>query len=553
MIRKYQQPHTGGIIGAVWRWFDRSILALGREFRLSFMPPLMVYMAAGIAGITSVVGAFYVKERLGLSAEFLAALGFWATLPWALKMPMGHLVDLMWRMKAIFVYIGASMIAASLLIMIGLLGYTDTMLAIAPAEAWYVLATLLAPVGYVVQDVVADAMTVEAVPNVDRDGNPFGDAQRKSMHTTMQLLGRVAIIGGLTVVGLINLVLLDGVGELPDAQKAQAYLRVYELALLIPLVSVSGVFLASWLRHRDITQHVRQGRTRAQAVELIDVHSESPAVNWWILGGGLAFVALSIGVGLGEVAAAQEIVFVTSMVIVVFLITQLTRELDPQARNVLVGTAIIIFAFRAVPTTGAGTSWWMMDDLGFDPQFFTVLSLIASGLTLFGIVIFRRFMVERSIAYIVGTLTIAGALLMLPDIGMYYGLHHWTAEVTNGVVDARFIALIDTAIESPLGQIAMIPMLAWIANSAPARLKATFFAVMASFTNLALSASQLGTKYLNRIFSVTREVSDPATGEVVVPADYSELGMLLITASLIALILPMLAIILVRLSPLRNA
>jgi len=43
------------------------------------------------------------------------------------------------------------------------------------------------------------------------------------------------------------------------------------------------------------------------------------------------------------------------------------------------------------------------------------------------------------------------------------------------------------ALESPLGQIAMIPMLAWIANSAPANLKATYFAVMASFTNLALS------------------------------------------------------------------
>jgi hypothetical protein len=67
------------------------------------------------------------------------------------------------------------------------------------------------------------------------------------------------------------------------------------------------------------------------------------------------------------------------------------------------------------------------------------------------------------------------------------------------VVDARFIALVDTALESPLGQIAMIPMLAWVANSAPVNLKATFFAVMASFTNLALSLSQLGTKYLNQI------------------------------------------------------
>ena len=65
-------------------------------------------------------------------------------------------------------------------------------------------------------------------------------------------------------------------------------------------------------------------------------------------------------------------------------------------------------------------------------------------------------------------------------------------------MDARFIVLVNTALESPLGQIAMIPMLAWIANSAPQNLKATYFAIMASFTNLALSASQLGTKYLNQ-------------------------------------------------------
>ena len=135
-------------------------------------------------------------------------------------------------------------------------------------------------------------------------------------------------------------------------------------------------------------------------------------------------------------------------------------------------------------------------------------------------------MAERSIVYIVALLTIAGTVLALPILGMYYGLHEWTAAHTGGVVDARFIALIDTALESPLGQIAMVPMLAWIARSAPDKLKATYFAVMASFTNLALSASQLGTKYLNQLFVVTREVKD-ATGAVTVPADYSEVGMLL--------------------------
>ena len=32
-----------------------------------------------------------------------------------------------------------------------------------PAEVWFVLSVLLAPIGYVIQDTVADAMTVEAV------------------------------------------------------------------------------------------------------------------------------------------------------------------------------------------------------------------------------------------------------------------------------------------------------------------------------------------------------------------------------------------------------
>ena len=127
--------------------------------RLSFLPPLMVYMAYGISGLTSIVGVFFVKEYLDLSAEFLAALMFWANIPWALKMPMGHIVDLIWRFKSILVYIGASLIAASLLIMIGLLSHPDDMRLVMPLSAWYVLSSLLAPVGYVVQDVVADAMT----------------------------------------------------------------------------------------------------------------------------------------------------------------------------------------------------------------------------------------------------------------------------------------------------------------------------------------------------------------------------------------------------------
>ena len=544
---------ASGFPAAVLGWIDRNILALGREMRLSYLPPLMVYAAAGISGLTAIVGTFYVKEQLGLSAEFLAGLGFWMMLPWALKMPLGHLVDLVWRWKSLLVYLGAGLITLSILIMIGLLGHTDAMRSIAPVETWFVLAALLAPIGYVVQDVVADAMTVEAVPRSDDAGQPVGSAERKAMHTTMQTLGRVAIIGGSVGVSILNIFLLQGVGALPEAQKAAAYLSIYELALIIPLVSVLGVALASWLRRGELARLAADGRTRAECEAILDRHIDPPPVNWWILGGGLAFTVVSLSVGLGQMPAAQEIVFCASMAIVIFLMWRLTRELGPEARNFLVGTAVVVFAFRAIPGPGAGASWWVIDALGFDQQFMALLGLIASTLTLASLFIFRRFMAEHSIAYVVGVLTVIGAILSLPNIGMYYGLHEWTAAHTNGVVDARFIALIDTALESPLGQIAMIPMLAWIANSAPEKLKATFFAVMASFTNLALSASQLGTKYLNRIFEVTREVKDPATGQVITPADYSELGALLITVMVIGIALPFLAILFAKMTRFRNA
>ena len=182
-----------------------------------------------------------------------------------------------------------------------------------------------------------------------------------------------------------------------------------------------------------------------------------------------------------------------------------------------------------------------------------IVFLYLAAVVYIGVFAFRRFMAERSITYIIVFLTVVGGILALPTVGMYYGLHEWTARHTGGVVDARFIALIDTALESPLGQIAMIPMLAWIANSAPANLKATYFAVMASFSNLALSASALGTKYLNQVFTVKREVVDRATGVVKVQQDYSELGWLMITSLLIALLVPLAAVLAVRLLKLRTA
>jgi len=264
-------------------------------------------------------------------------------------------------------------------------------------------------------------------------------------------------------------------------------------------------------------------------------------------------VLFSLGVGFSGARRAEEIVFAGSLAIILFLLWRLAAELEPQAREVMVATALIVFVFRAMPGTGAGPTWWMIDVLRFDQSFLSRLSLLASVLTLAGMFALRRYMAAKPIWHVIVMLTIAGGILSLPNIGMYYGLHEWTARHTGGVVDQRFIALIDTALESPLGQIAMIPMLAWIANSAPANLKATYFAVMASFSNLALSAAQLGTKYFNQAYTVSREVRDRATGAVTVQQDYSELGALLIAVTLFGLLVPLVAVAGVRLLRLKTA
>jgi len=489
--------------------------------KLSYLPPLMVYAAYGVSGLTSIVGTFYVKDYLDLSPEFLAALLFWAGIPWALKMPVGHVVDLIWRWKALLVWLGAAMVAASLLIMIGLISYTEAMSGVMSAGSWYVLSALLAPTGYMIQDSVADAMTVEAVPRVDGNGKPYDEATRKSMHTAMQTLGRVALIGGLALVAAANIYLFHGTEGLSREAKRVLYANVYTAALVIPVISVLGVLLHHFLKHERETF----------------VKTEP---NWAVLGGSLVFVAITLAVGLGGVPHAEELIFCGSLAVIVFLLWRLARELEPAARDALVATAIVLFLYRAVPLTGDGATWWMIDVLKFDEGFLAKLALVTYALTLVGMFALRGFMAKHSISTIVVVLSVAAALLALPGIGMFYGLHEWTAARTGGVVDARVIMMFNTALESPLGQIAMIPMLAWIANSAPAKLKATYFAVMASFSNLALAGSQLGTVYLNRGFVVKR-------------GDYSELGELMITAAALSLLLPLVAVVGVRLLRLRTA
>jgi hypothetical protein len=70
---------------------------------------------------------------------------------------------------------------------------------------------------------------------------------------------------------------------------------------------------------------------------------------------------------------------------------------------------------------------------------------------------------------------------------------------------------------------------------------------MASFTNLALSAAQLGTKYINQIFVLAREVKDPVTKAITIPANYQDLTPTLLWVAGLGLVIPLATVGVIRL------
>jgi hypothetical protein len=337
----------------------------------------------------------------------------------------------------------------------------------------------------------------------------------------MQTLGRIAIIGGSAIVA--------GVGGW--LATAMSYKTMYLLSLVIPVISILGAVLGTWNSRRQRVQYERAGLSKEQICELLRTEECALKPNWYILGGSAAFVFASLLLGLSSIPAKKEIIFLASLATICYLMRQLLKGLDPSKRRDIVGIAIIIFVFRAMPGLGAGASWWQIDVLKFDEAFFGTLRQVSSILAIVGMFALRGWMARRPIPYLVVFLSVYSTLMFMPFIGMYYGLNEWTERVFG--FGARTIAIIDTMADSPLGQVAMIPMLAWIAREAPNDQKATYFAVMAAFTNLALSASSLGTNYLNEIFVVER-------------GRYAELGYLMVTATVIGLILPVAAVLIVN-------
>lgn len=476
------------------RQLRRAVVAPVKAFRWRYLPLLMVYFAYGAMGVVAVAQSFYEKKGLTLTPAEFAALGVWLTLPWAIKMVFGELVDtvsILGSQRRIYIFIGAALVSVSLLLMAGAAsGYLTFM----KPDRIYIAAAILSVVGLVLQDVVADAMSTEVVPRTHPDGSPRAKADIDYDLGMVQALGRLALYLGILLTARLG-------GELAQVLP---YEKVFLIGLAVPLISVTGAIL-------------------------VDLETtETRPTDWTILGGGLAFGAIVVLLGVGEFRFGQEITFLVSLAVIVFMLVRVTSEVDHATRMRIAFAALLIFAFRAVPGPGPGYNWFSMDVLKFDEAFFGRLGELAALLGLAAAWLLSDLITRQPVARVMLWLTILGAILALPNLALVFRLDQWTEQAFG--LTARGIALVDAAAQSPLVQISMIPLLTLTAIYAPAKHRATWFALMASFMNLALVAGQLQTKYLNVILEVDRN-------------SYANLPMLMILVTIIGLATPLVAIL----------
>ena len=470
-----------------------------RAFRMRYIPLLLIYFSYGSGVFTAIAVNFWVKDSLDMSAANLAELAVWLGVPWTVKMIFGSLVDsvnIFGSNRKSYVYIGAVLITISSLMMIAVVG-DYAIVEDLSKKAVYVFASIIAVVGFVMQDVVADTMTTEVIDKTQ--------SQEKINQelATIQVLARLSLGFAIFITGWIG-------GELADVFHDNREV-VFKIALFVPLLSILGVTL----------------------VKLNPV-PVSP-VNKHVLFGGFLFAIFIVFMGYNDVPYSQEIVFVISLSVVLYLLSDLINDLEADTIRHIKMAMIIIFVYRAMPSVGAGLSWWEIDILGFDESFFAKLSAIGGGIALLGMWFSAKFIIKRDIAEVLIFLTIIGTLLSLPILAMYYDIH------TMLGFDARTVALVDTAMASPFDYIAQVLMLTLVAIYAPEGKKGTWFALMASLMNIALSAGGLFTKYLNQMFVVTREVV--TDGVIITAQNYSELGSLLWVVIIIGFVVPIITII----------
>ena len=474
-----------------------------KKIKLQYVPLLIIYFSYGCSVFSNIGLSFFIKENLTLSAEQLIAIGIWLSLPWNIKMVIGQFVDcipILGSSRKSYVYIAALMMIIGSVLLIGLAGQWPMLLYYLSPNTIYFLSSLFTILGFVIQDVVADALSIEVV-NTNNKSSLEVDQEL----AIVQLLGRLSFGLGVLIVSGLG-------GWLAEIL---TYQQLFILTLIIPIISILGV---TYIKIKQ---------------------SSRSKINFTVIIGGILYATVVIFIGISNITYSQEIVFLISLIIIITLLRSICKNIPKQTLIIIFSASLMLFLFRASPQPGPAVQWFMVDTLQFSKNFFGTMSQVGALVSIIFMYLFAKKITSYPIRIVIFWIIIIGFFLDLPLIALSYGLHEWTFEHFG--IGAKTIALLNNAIESPFAQLAMIPMLALIAKYAPKNNRATWFALMASLMNLALTAGDLISKYINLGFKVSREIRNEKY-DIIVYANYDNLSFLLIVCSLVSLIIPLLGV-----------
>ncbi|CAL7963242.1 conserved membrane hypothetical protein [Alphaproteobacteria bacterium] len=465
-------------------------------FKLRYLSILIIYFCYGFSTFTTISAIFWTKNFLNISAIELVQINFWVcTIPWTFKIVFSQFIEsvsIFGNKRKSYIIIGAIFNGVGNIILISLAnGYTWVNV-VGPIYHQLLVSGVLIMSGFLIQDLVASTLCLELVEN--------GQNQSTCSTEVKDEIGKVQVIGKMSfMLGTLLGTALGG--YVADRYR---FSDIVWFTIFIPLCSAISVFRLN-VKLRD------HESCYSSQITLV----------------GVILILSSILSEFIKFPYNQEITFLVNLLFISLLLKLVctnTRKVDLR-EIILIG--IMIFAFRLDPPLGAGIKWWQIDVLKFDPEFFGLLRQVGYLLGFVSMWIFSSYLIKKDIASVVTVLAIINAILILPHLGMAYGLHEWTEAYIG--FGARTIALIDPIIESPATSLMMVPISALSAYYAPNSNRATWFALTACWLNLATSGATLISKYLNKIFVIER-------------GQYTEIPHLIMAKILIGFFLPIVVV-----------
>lgn len=211
--------------------------------------------------------------------------------------------------------------------------------------------------------------------------------------------------------------------------------------------------------------------------------------------------------------------------------SKIWRQFKQALTPTLLWSALFLFIWRSTPTSGGAFNYYLIDELGFTPEFFGRLAFIGYVTGIIGVVVFRKFLLRIPLRTMFFWLMVASVILSLPSLGLVYKWYDFLG------VSPQLFAMADTLISGMLFELAFLPLLVLVARVCPKGIEATMFAALASLMNVGLSVSDLGGAALTSYFGV-----HSATETMI--ADYSHLHIVMWIAILSSLLpLPLLPLL----------